>query len=323
MNETTSINAALEYAARNHKDTLFCTLFHDKKELLALYNAIHQTHYDNPEDLQITTLPDATYMKMKNDVSFLFQTDLSMYEHQSSVCGNICLRFLLYVSNVLYNLVRTKDLYSTKQIPLPVPQFVTFYNGEAKQPEQRVFLLSEAFETRDGEPALELKVLQLNINPGYNEELKKNCPTLLQYTLYVEKVRNYAKEMSVSQAVELAIDTCIQEGILSDFFRENREKVFRMSLFEFNEELHNKNLYEEGREDGYTSGHEDGYTSGREDGYTSGHEEGYFAGIREFILGFTRRGLDEDYIVDMLVETLQMDRETAREYYQKAVATEN
>ena len=139
----------------------------------------------------------------------------------------------------------------------------------------------------------------------------------------MEKVRNYAKEMSLSQAVELAIDTCIEEGILSDFFRENREKVFRMSLFEFNEELHNKNLYEEGREDGYTSGHEDGYTSGREDGYTSGHEEGYFAGIREFILGFTRRGLDEDYIVDMLVETLQLDRATAREYYQKAVATEN
>ena len=49
--------------------------------------------------------------------------------------------------------------------------------------------------------------------------------------------------MSLSQAVELAIDTCIEEGILSDFFRENREKVFRMSLFEFNEELHNKNLW--------------------------------------------------------------------------------
>ncbi|MBR1931240.1 MAG: hypothetical protein IJ833_07185 [Lachnospiraceae bacterium] len=307
MKEATTTYSALDYAVRNHKDTVFCTLFHDKKELLALYNAINQTHYDNPDDLQITTLPDATYMKMKNDVSFLFQMNLSLYEHQSTVCGNLCLRFLLYVASVMNNLVKTKDLYSTKQITLPAPHFVTFYNGRAKQPERKVFSLADAFELRDEEPALDLKVLQLNINPGYNEELMKNCPTLYQYTVYVEKVRKYAQEMSISQSVALAIDTCISEGILADFFQNNREKVFQMSLNEFNEELHNQNLYEEGRDEGYASGHEDGY----------------FSGIRDLILSYKEEGLVKEQIMDKLVKIFHLNSDRAAEYYQKVISAPN
>ena len=38
-------------------------------------------------------------------------------------------------------------------------------------------------------PSLELIVTQLNINPGYNDQLLKNCPTLLGYMQFVEKNR--------------------------------------------------------------------------------------------------------------------------------------
>ena len=45
-------------------------------------------------------------------------------------------------------------------------------------PERSVVRLSDAFEHPTEDPALELKVLVLNINPGYNEELMQSCRTL-------------------------------------------------------------------------------------------------------------------------------------------------
>ena len=63
---------------RRYKDRLFYALFgsEERKRLtLELYNAINQTDYDNPDDLQINTIEDVVYMGMKNDVSFLLASD--------------------------------------------------------------------------------------------------------------------------------------------------------------------------------------------------------------------------------------------------------
>ena len=52
---------------------------------------------------------------------------------------------------------------------------MVFYNGVDKQPERQILKLSDAYSISEEEPALELKVLMLNINLGYNEGLKRNC----------------------------------------------------------------------------------------------------------------------------------------------------
>ena len=57
---------------RKFKDSLFRMVFQEKKELLSLYNAINESQYTNPDDLEINTLDDVIYMGMKNDLSFLF-----------------------------------------------------------------------------------------------------------------------------------------------------------------------------------------------------------------------------------------------------------
>ena len=41
--------------------------------------------------------------------------------------------------------------------------------------------LSSSYKHKTDDVNLELKVLQLNINKGYNEEVKRKCPTLFQY----------------------------------------------------------------------------------------------------------------------------------------------
>ena len=158
-------------ANRNYKDTVFRMLFSDRKNLLSLYNAISGAHYDNPEMLEIVTLENAIYMGMKNDLAFIIDTDLFLYEHQSTYNPNMPLRDLFYISSEYQKLVDKKSLYSSILQKIPAPQFIVFYNGTEKRKDSWVNHLSEAFENLPGNPKLELEVLTININEGHNEEL--------------------------------------------------------------------------------------------------------------------------------------------------------
>ena len=244
---------------RNYKDTVFRTLFSDKHELLSLYNSINGTNYCNIDDLSITTLGNAIYMTVKNDISFVIDMRLNMYEHQSSVNPNIPLRDLDYVSRSYSKFFRNKDIYSPRRIQLPNPKFIVFYNGENEQPARKEMRLSEAYIHKEDNPSLELIVTQININPGYNDELLDNCPTLKQYMLYVDKIRMYQKTMPLEEAVTRAVNECIDTGILADFLKMNKAEVITMSIYEYDAKLHEKTMIEIGREEG----REEGFTIGK------------------------------------------------------------
>lgn len=139
-------------AQRNYKDTIFRMLFREKKNLLALYNALNHTAYTNVEDLEITTLENAIYMNYKNDISFVFDFELMLYEHQSTVNPNMPLRDLIYVTRVIQSRTKDEDLYGKSRIKIPAPKFVVFYNGMVFQPEQQVLRLSDAYEEQQDAP---------------------------------------------------------------------------------------------------------------------------------------------------------------------------
>lgn len=241
-------------ARRNYKDTLFRMIFSDRESLLGLYNAVNGTDYHDTEDLEITTLENAVYMNMKNDVSFVFDFSLNLYEHQSTANPNMPLRDLFYVSDLLQNIVKDKDLYGTALVKIPAPRFVVFYNGAAEQPEQKELRLSEAFLQETERPELELLVTVLNINPGKNETLMESCALLKEYMQYVEKVRDHLAEYSLERAVSLSVDECISEGILAEFLSRNKAEAIAMSIYEYDEEKHLKNLFEEGKAAGMLEG---------------------------------------------------------------------
>ena len=241
---------------RNYRDTLFRMLFRDKKRLLSLFNAVNGTHYDDPEELVITTLEGALYLGMKNDVSCMIDMMMQLYEHQSTVNPNMPLRNLFYVSDLLQKYIYEEglDIYSRKQIKIPTLKFVVFYNGEEEQPERKEIRLSNAFAADNGEKNLELVVLQLNINKGKNEELKETCQTLQEYTEFTERVRVHRKEMPLEDAIRTTIDECIRDGILKEFLLKNKAEVYHMCLYEFDVELHERVLREEEREEGRLEG---------------------------------------------------------------------
>ena len=65
-------------ANRTYKDSVFRMLFRSKAALLGLYNALNGTDYRDPEQLTVTTLENAIYMNMKNDISFLLDVRLML-----------------------------------------------------------------------------------------------------------------------------------------------------------------------------------------------------------------------------------------------------
>ena len=254
------------HVQRNYKDTMFRMLFKEKENLLSLYNAVNKTSYTDVGDLENTTLENAVYMNYKNDISFVFDFELMLYEHQSTVNPNMPLRNLIYVTKVLQNITRNETLYSTVIIRLPAPRFVVFYNGTDPQPGRQVLRLSDAFEKKMEKPELELTVSVYNINSGYNVELMEECRLLKEYAQYVEQVRKFARKTFFPEAVEQAVDYCIRNGILADFLSKNRAEAIAVSIFEYDEEKHLKSERELAYKNGEDAGIEKGIALGREEG---------------------------------------------------------
>ncbi len=263
--ETIVTNAAAE-AQRNFKDTVFRALFNDKKALLSLYNALNGTNHTDPEVLEINTLERAIFIGVKNDISFVIDSQMTLFEHQSTFNANMPMRDLLYVADLYSKMIPEKTLYCRSSIKVPVPQFITFYNGTEEQPERRLLHLSDLYDDAGKKmvrenaekmqlvSGLELDVLVININKGYSEDLKKGCRLLGEYMIYVDRVRKYTPLYGLNEAVHRAVNECIDEGVLEEFLRRNRSEVIKMSIYEYNRELHMQVIAEEEREEGKREG---------------------------------------------------------------------
>ena len=271
--EQTAIEQPTAKANVKYKDTIFRMLFSEPEHLLSLYNAVSGKDYQDPDALDIVTLENAVYMGMKNDLAFILEMGLYLYEHQSTYNPNIPLRDLFYIASEYQMLMNGKSLYSPGIQKIPTPKFLVFYNGlERKVPDRMELWLSDAYENPVDEPDLELKVTMLNINAGHNEELMNSCRVLWEYAQYVARVRKYVAEMPLDEAVERAITECIGEGILAIFLEKNRAEVVKVSIFEYDKEKEEKKLrkaeYEYGREEGRAEGREEGRIEGEHSGRT-------------------------------------------------------
>ena len=253
MKKGIQVSEKIPAANRQYKDTVFRMLFSEKENLLSLYNAVTGNTYQNADDLKIVTLENAIYMGMKNDLAFMLETNIYLYEHQSTLNPNIPLRDLIYIGIEYQQYVDDKSLYSSSLQKIPAPKFMVFYNGTDAVDDRVELRLSNAYEHLAGEPDLELKVLMLNVNEGHNKELMEQCQTLKEYAIYVARVRKYASEMNLNDAVARAIDECIKEGILVEFLRKNRSEVKMVSILEYDKEWEEKKLrkaeYEAGKND--------------------------------------------------------------------------
>ena len=198
-------------------------------------------------------------MDRVNDISFKIGGKVVvLFEHQSTINPNMALRLLMYIARVYEKIVENKELYATKPIRLPQPEFFVLYNGTSPYPDEKTQKLSDLYESiaplglpERAIPALELEVKVINVNEGRNEEIVKRCKTLAGYRAFVGKVREYEKEETgKEEAMKKAIKYCLEHDILKEFLEENSSEVMNMLITEWNWDDALAVRYEEGLEEG-------------------------------------------------------------------------
>ena len=235
-------------ADRKYKDALFTYIFGNEKHkefALSLYNAMNRSDYTNADGLEIITLGRVVYIKMKNDVAYLVQSEMFLYEQQATWNPNIPYRFLecvvgeyqKYLSEHNYN------RYSRRMFALPAPHFVVLYNGMEEQPEESELHLSDMFiDGKKGD--LEVTVHVYNINAGYNEGLKEGCKALYEYCWLVERIRkgmepveNKRDSVILGKVVEEALKEMPESFLIRKMLMEDLEEVKGMIFGEYDEAL--------------------------------------------------------------------------------------
>ena len=242
-----------------NKDLLFRFIFgaeENKGHLLSLYNAINNTNYTNTDDIEINTLSDVIYIRVKNDVSFILYSDMSLYEHQSTFNPNMPLRGMIYFSNLYSQFIseHCKNIYGKTLVKIPTPRYIVFYNGNDSYPDKLELKLSDAFETPDPSGQFEWTATMLNINQGHNQEIMAKCQALFQYSDFNAKIKENKQSMSIEDAVDKAVDYAIANNYLDGFFKKHKEGIMHSCLTEFNEEVFRKGIHEEGYNDGFFDG---------------------------------------------------------------------
>ena len=250
----------MEKENREHKDSLFVDLFYQdetaKKNLLSLYNALHDTKYQDENVIRKVKIEDVFYKNLKNDISFEVDGHmLVLGEHQGTVNPNIPLRCLLYVRRAYEQLIDKKARYRTTLVKIPTPEFYSFYNGQKDQPLEQELRLSDAFINPAGNNSAELKMKVININSDKAHELLKKCDILREYSQFIDTVRAHSGEES---AIKKAIRECIDRGILADYLKRKGSEVENMLIAEYSYEEDIQVKQQEAEQLGRTKGRQEG-----------------------------------------------------------------
>lgn len=284
--ENSQLNINFQY-----KDRLFRLLFgreESKSNVLDLYNALNDSHYKDVSELELFTIEDVIYIKMKNDVAFILDSYLSLWEQQSTDNPNMPVRGLMYFGKLYSKYIKSRKLniYGSKQIMLPTPRYVVLYNGAKDASPISTLRLSDAFINPDKSGNFEWTATVYNLSGKYldgtnaatkesqnpfemqsviddmqNEDnfirdemkimnLRVKCKVLDEYMILVERIREYLLETDdVAKAVDAAVISCIKSGILTEFLIKHRAEVLDVCITEFDEKTFVEGIKKEGREE--------------------------------------------------------------------------
>ena len=258
-------NEVTETINREYKDRLFKFIFgkdteQSKRWRLQLYNALNGTSLTDPDELEINTIENVFYISMRNDISFIVDTEMNLYEEQSSYNPNMPLRGLIYFG-ILYQKYITKiekNLISSNRIRIPTPKFYVFYHGGPRQPERWKMRLSDSFLSKDESGDYQWTATIINLHPNHNAALNKSCIPLYHYVKYVSMIAENKKAgMENKEAIVKAIDEAIKENLLEGFFKIHRAEIIGMCLEEVSEEEQRRIWHEDGYSVGIDAGRQE------------------------------------------------------------------
>ena len=252
---------------REYRDSVFVDLFSRQgafsiRNIISLYNALHDEKIDEKTIVKFVYLANVLYHKLKNDVSCIIDGKiLVLIEHQSTINENMPLRCLEYVVELYKQILDSESKYGKRLIKIPTPEFYVLYNGTAEYKAREILYLSKSFMQEQKDIKLELKVEVININHSDNKEFLSSCEILKEYKEFVDKVVEYTREYG-KDGFDMAIEYCINHGILEPYLKENSKEVRNMLTTEYNYETELRVVKREAREEGIRKGRMEGREEG-------------------------------------------------------------
>lgn len=241
---------------REYKDSVFVDLFYSdetaKRNLLSLYNALHDTDLKDEGLIKKIRIEDILYKNFNNDISCQVGDGIFVFgEHQSTINPNIPVRYAMYAGRAYEQVLDKRDRYRTRLVKIPTPEFYVFYNGRQDYPVQQTLSLSDAFVNRPGDNSMGLKVTVININTDKAHEILDKCVILREYSQFIDTVRAHADG---ADPIKKAIEDCISRGILAEYLKRKGSEVRNMLVAEYSYEEDIKVKQEEAKQEGISQG---------------------------------------------------------------------
>ena len=215
---------------RAAKATVFTHLFSEPEYRLQLARALHPEMKDlTVKDITLLTLTNVLLDKLYNDLGLLVGNKLLvLVEAQATWSVNILIRLLLYLAEMYKRLVKEKkwDLYGTKALPLPEPEFYVIYTGKGKRRPKEIKFSTAFFDGRKTAVEITVKVLY-----GGEDDI------IGQYVTFCRVLdEQYRKFGRTAEAVRSAINICKDRDVLRKYLEDREGEVIDLMITLFDQE---------------------------------------------------------------------------------------
>lgn len=276
------------------RDSVFRHLFLEPKYALQLYRILH------PEDTTATEA-DISYLTITKEITNGIRNDLGMYiggkflimiEAQTTWSENIVIRIFIYLAEIWKNYIAQNglDVFSSKDLNLPIPELYVVYTGERKSRPAVLKLSEHIFHGA-------CKDVELAVHMIYNGKEEKDI--LSQYISFTKQVKYFFQKYGrTSKAAEELFRYCIDHNILKEYLLSRQEEVTSMLDVIFDDTIHRRKQQEEA------------FAAGE----ARGKKAGELKKARETAVEMARIGLEKDVIAGVLkVDVSQVEKWLAAE----------
>jgi len=281
---------------RQLKDSLFTHLFKDIKYLKKLYSALYDDadSYED-EDFKLITLENTLVYDIYNDLGLLVKDKfILLVEAQSGYNPNMAVRLLIYIANSYYNYIfdNSLNIYGTKKIELPKPEFILIYTGTRKF-ESDVLRLSDSY-CHKYDITLELIVKIITADTVRNNIISEYISFCQKYDSLREGLTS---KDDIFKALVATIDYCKGNDILKEFLETKEREVMEVMMGLFTQEQATNMILKER------------YNEGRLEGERKGRLEGRLEGIQEKTVSIAKAMKEQNFHTDMIISITGLSKE--------------
>jgi len=288
---------------RTIRDSVFTSLFSNKKYLLQLYKVLHPEDTTATEnDFSMVTIQNVLTDNLYNDLGFIVDDRLMvLVEAQSTWSVNIVMRGLIYLVQTIQNYLKQsrQDIYQAKPLYLPKCELYVLYTGRRK-PEKDTISFSDVYYAGNTS-AIDVHVRVLQVGKDKNI-VTEYC----QFTdIYAEQ---FIKHKRTLKTIKETIRICIERDILKDYLQQHEKEVITMLECLFDQETVFNNFLNTKIYEAETRGREEGIEQGREEGIEQGRQEASNLSIQKAINRLNILGISKEDIVGIISEDYGLSR---------------